>query len=208
MGSTPLLLAVHHRHEAVVKLFLAQDGVDPNSENIWGKTPLLAATRSGYKGIVKPLLTKDGIDPDCRDNKRRTPLSWAAEMGREAIAKLPLAIDNVDPESADSQGFTPLMYAEVQGHEAIVGLLTIAISKRHRQSPSSNGSYLLPPVYRRTLDYSYASCNGVFTSSAHNLLFPVDQMCEPFRAAMISMLRCVAFNLRTPIIQWHSGGLI
>jgi len=41
MTVTPLLWAVENRHEAVVKLLLARDEVELNSEDSWGKTPLL-----------------------------------------------------------------------------------------------------------------------------------------------------------------------
>jgi len=70
-----LLLAAGNGNEAVVKLLLTKDGVDPDSKDNTDRTPLWWAARSGREAVVKLLLAKDGVDPDSKDKYGRTPLS-------------------------------------------------------------------------------------------------------------------------------------
>jgi ankyrin repeat protein len=87
-GQTPLSWAARYGHEAVVKLLLDKEGVDPNSKANNGQTPLSWAARYGHEAVVKLLLDKEGVDPDSKANDGRTPLSWAAEKGHKAVVKL------------------------------------------------------------------------------------------------------------------------
>ena len=45
-------------HKAAVKLLLAKDGVNPDSNAIWGRTPRWLATQQGHEAVVKLLLEK------------------------------------------------------------------------------------------------------------------------------------------------------
>ena len=82
-GRTALFMAAENGHEAVVKLLLATDGVDPDSKDTeWGRTPLSRAAERGHEAVVRLLLATDGVDPDSEDNEWGwTPLSWAARNG-------------------------------------------------------------------------------------------------------------------------------
>ncbi|KAF2183575.1 ankyrin [Zopfia rhizophila CBS 207.26] len=101
-GWTPLLWAARNGHEAVVKLLLAKDVVDPDSEDTYfGQTPLSWAAERGQEAVVKLLLAKDGVTLNSKVNGGRTPLSRAAEWGREAVVKLLLEKEGVDPDSKD-----------------------------------------------------------------------------------------------------------
>jgi ankyrin repeat protein len=67
IGQTPLSVASEEGHEAVVKLLLAEHGVDPNHKDSYGRTPLASASASGHHGVVRLLLNTNGVDPDSRD---------------------------------------------------------------------------------------------------------------------------------------------
>lgn len=108
---TPLLLAAHEGHEAVVKLLVSREDVDPNCMDDNGRTPLWCAAANGHDAVVKLLLTAEATNPDPKDSNGRTPLSIAAEYGREEVVKLLLATAGVNPRVEDSDGRTPLYWA-------------------------------------------------------------------------------------------------
>lgn len=96
----PLTYAAENGHEAVAKLLLATDGVDPSSKaTSQGVTPLYFAAGKGHEAIVRLLLAQDGVNPESKDAYGQTVLSWATERGHLPIVKLLLDIDEVDPDS-------------------------------------------------------------------------------------------------------------
>ena len=122
-SQAPLSWAAENGHDAVVKLLLAKEGVNPNSKDCYYRTPLLLGAVNGYEATVKLLLTNSGVRPDSKDNCNRTPLSRAASYGHEATVKLLLANGPVNPDSKDNNGRTPLSWAAMNSHEAVVKLL-------------------------------------------------------------------------------------
>ena len=133
---TPLSWAAENGHEAVVKLLLAEDRVDPNLEGSgFSWTPLSWAAVNGHEAVVKLLLARNDVKADSKDKFGQTPLSWAAENGREAVVKLLLA-KGADPNSKSNGDRTPLSWAAENGHEAVVRLLLA----KDRVDPNLEGS--------------------------------------------------------------------
>lgn len=66
-GQTPLMLAVSHGREEVVRLLLVA-GADVNVQDSDGSTALMCAAEHGHTNIVKLLLAQSDIDLDLRDN--------------------------------------------------------------------------------------------------------------------------------------------
>jgi ankyrin repeat protein len=47
--------AAENGHEAMVRLLLTRDGVDPDSKDVYGQTPLSWAATNGHEAVVKLL---------------------------------------------------------------------------------------------------------------------------------------------------------
>ena len=88
MGDTPLAWAAGNGHEAVVKLLLGRDDIDPDKPGEDGETPLFRAAYVGYEGIVKMLLGRDDINPHKPDNWGQTPLSCAVENRQMGVVEI------------------------------------------------------------------------------------------------------------------------
>jgi ankyrin repeat protein len=77
-----------------VDVLLANDGIDPHSNDKAGRTPLSYAAETGQKEVVELLLAK-GADPDLeyRDGECKvwTPLLFAASNGHKEVVELLLA---------------------------------------------------------------------------------------------------------------------
>ncbi len=78
-GRTALSFAAEEGNEAVARLLLGIDGIDPNRVGKGGQTALLWAVKNKNDAVVELLLGVDGIDPNLRDNYGRTALLWAAK---------------------------------------------------------------------------------------------------------------------------------
>jgi ankyrin repeat protein len=138
-GLTPLSWVAGNGYDAVVKLLLAKDNIDPDlQDSQYCRTPLSWAAEGGHEAIVKLLLEIGKVEVDSKDNNGRTPLSWAAEGGHEAVVKLVLETGKVKVDSKDNNGQTPLSWAAEGGHEAVVKLL-LETGKVKVDSKDNNG---------------------------------------------------------------------
>ncbi|KAH2542215.1 hypothetical protein KXW97_003527 [Aspergillus fumigatus] len=101
-GQTPLLWAVKHGHEAVVKQLLKKGADLESKDKRFGQTPLSWAAKHGHEAVIKQLLEK-GADLESKDQYGQTPLSWAAKHGHEAemqqlveqVADIPVRDKNI-----------------------------------------------------------------------------------------------------------------
>ena len=122
-GQTLLHWAASEGHEAVVRLLLEKDRVNPNFKDNDGCTPLFRAASNGHETVVRLLLAENKVNPNFKDNNDQTPLIKAAINGHEAVVRLLLAKNGVNLNFKDTRGCTALWWAALNGHEAVVKLL-------------------------------------------------------------------------------------
>ncbi|KFY72189.1 hypothetical protein V499_07656 [Pseudogymnoascus sp. VKM F-103] len=138
---TPLSYAAENGHEAVVKLLLATDGVDPSSKLTGLRvTSLYFAAGKGHEAIVRLLLAQEGVDPESMDSYGQSVLSLAAENGHLPIVKLLLDIDGVDPNrKGGRREETPLSFAISNGHVPVIKLLLARCAKDGINTDTQDG---------------------------------------------------------------------
>ena len=102
LGDTALALAIRRGHDAIAKLLLEQEGVDPQIVDANGRTPLLLAAEVGHVGTVEMLLERNDVNPHTPDIHGRTPLSVAAGGRDGKIARMLLVRGGVDPNTPDA----------------------------------------------------------------------------------------------------------
>ncbi|KAK7917356.1 hypothetical protein PG985_010964 [Apiospora marii] len=108
---TPLLMAVQHGKEGVVKVLLDTGKADLNARDNEGDTPLLVAARHGKEGIVKILLDIGKADINACDKEGSTPLLVAARHGKEGLVRMMLDTGKADIDARDKRGRTALSHA-------------------------------------------------------------------------------------------------
>jgi len=125
-GRTPLLWAAANGHEDVVKLLLAQKGVNADlADKNSGQTPISWASRNGHESVVRLFLARDDVNPDLPSCfvSQQTPLSWASGNGHDGVVKLLLDHGGINPDPRDTSGQTPLSHASENGYGKVVWLL-------------------------------------------------------------------------------------
>lgn len=104
----------------MVRLILARDEVDLNSQDDQDHTPLSWAAMSGQTAVINLLLARKDIWVNWPSNNGMTPLSFAAQRGDEENVKAPLAIQLIIVNSLDKQEYTLLLWAVEVGNLAVV----------------------------------------------------------------------------------------
>ncbi|KAK3369418.1 ankyrin repeat-containing domain protein [Lasiosphaeria ovina] len=111
-GFTPLSYAAKNGHEAVAKVLLTADYVNPECLDRIGRSSLSIAAEAGSHAVVKALLEYGVIvENDYIRIDDRTALSYAAERGHVEVVKLLLQSGRVDVNARDRKGRTPLCHA-------------------------------------------------------------------------------------------------
>jgi uncharacterized protein len=117
-GWSPLHLAAHYGHTAIVELLLHNNApVDLRSANQMANTALHAALAGRRAEVVKVLLDA-GADVNATQHGGWTPLHSAAANGDRALVDLLLA-RGAKPSSANDAGVTPAAFARERGHAEI-----------------------------------------------------------------------------------------
>ena len=85
---TPLHQAALRGHKEIVRLLLAQAGIDINATNNSGATALMFAASGGDKEIVELLLVQGGIDITRKNENGQTAYDYAVAADNEEIKQL------------------------------------------------------------------------------------------------------------------------
>jgi ankyrin repeat protein len=141
-GWTVLTLAVRNRHEAIVRLLLNHDRINPESRDKCNRTPLMWAAHFGHEAIIKLLLDVGKVDVNAVNEHGQTPISRAARYGHDAAVKLLLDSAQISPDLGDDDGQTPLLSAAGNGHDEVVKILM----QDGRVNPNSKNDYGRTPL--------------------------------------------------------------
>jgi ankyrin repeat protein len=118
-GMTPLILAIVHDHESLVRLLLKYGATTSTK---FGETALNCAARERRDGIVRLLLQEEQNDHAYQLQSKVHDLIVTAITGDEASVDSLLA-DGVPPDERDPEGGTALQWAAWYGHKPVVARL-------------------------------------------------------------------------------------
>lgn len=130
-GNTPLMYGAAYGRNAVVKLLLSIDQLQPDAnsnckdlDDLLERTPLSVAAQKRHGAVVELLLGHPSVNPNMEfGHDHPTPLLFAAGNGHAEIVERLLGHPNIDPNLSDEQCRTPLSLAAEIGHTEVVKLL-------------------------------------------------------------------------------------
>lgn len=93
---TTLHAAAYQGHTKIVKLLLAKEDIDVNSENIGRKTLLFVAVEQAHRGIVEMLFGREEIGMNPKKTDVQTRLFFAIRKNNIELVKLLLAKQGLD----------------------------------------------------------------------------------------------------------------
>ncbi|KAK0432044.1 hypothetical protein EV421DRAFT_1911347 [Armillaria borealis] len=123
-GASALFWAVWGGYSGVVRILLAQPGIEATMWDENYESPLMVAAGRGHSDIVRMLLEREDINLDAPSFvTQQTSLRYAADTGHEHIVEMLLKTDRVDVSSKDWHGFTALAGAAKEGKMQAVKVL-------------------------------------------------------------------------------------
>ncbi|GLI81589.1 hypothetical protein PoHVEF18_009974 [Penicillium ochrochloron] len=80
---TPLLCAARNKHKALVRLFLATEGLNPAHKDSKGRTTLWWEVVHGLEDVVTELLAMKMVDPDTPGPDGQSPCYMPQNTGKK-----------------------------------------------------------------------------------------------------------------------------
>ncbi|KAF5714047.1 ankyrin repeat [Fusarium mundagurra] len=141
----PLFIAAEEGYEAIAKLLLNTQDIDPDGLDGRGYTPLFIASMFGHTGIVRRLLRTGKVDVEPNDARGGTAFTWAVRYGHVDVFKLLLRQKGIDFNCC-IDGRTPLGWAVYENNEVLFFLLLkfgqIDIEQQHHISGNTASSLI------------------------------------------------------------------
>ncbi len=123
-GASALFWTVWGGHSGVVRILLAQPGIEATTWDENYESPLMVAAGRGHSDIVRMFLEREDINLDAPSFvTQQTALRYAADTGHEHIVEMLLKTDRVDVNNKDWHGFTALSGAAKGGKMQAVKVL-------------------------------------------------------------------------------------
>ncbi|WP_081410898.1 ankyrin repeat domain-containing protein [Desulfotruncus alcoholivorax] len=120
LGQETFLKCCQEGISSMVQVFL-NEGMDPDTGDIYGATALMLAAKNGHSSVVRELLDK-GASVNACSSDGITALMVAAYMG-DALTVNMLLTAGADPDMRSESGLTALSLAREGNHEAVVRIL-------------------------------------------------------------------------------------
>ena len=120
---TPLHIAAMNGHLELVKYFVENLNMDPNTRGFNEWAPLHHSSAEGHHNIVKYLIENCHCNADIRNKDNNTPLHFAASNGHLDLVKYFVEDLNMDPNTRGFKERAPLHYVSAKGNHSIVKYL-------------------------------------------------------------------------------------
>ncbi|KAK0219365.1 hypothetical protein EDD85DRAFT_961104 [Armillaria nabsnona] len=123
-GHPEVVRAILESERRVVRILLAQPGIEATTWDENYESPLMVAAGRGHSDIVRMFLEREDINLDAPSFvTQQTALRYAADTGHEDIVEMLLKTDRVDVNGKDWHGFTALSGAAKDGKMQAVKVL-------------------------------------------------------------------------------------
>lgn len=123
-GHTALIWAADKGHADIVRLLLAQPGIDVNVAGKTGVTALMLAAKKGDLDIVRQLLAHKNINVNHTSMHGATAMINAAGLGHKDIVLELLTVEDIKLDATyTDKKHTPLTIAKQNGHPEVLKIL-------------------------------------------------------------------------------------
>eukprot|EP00854_Cymbomonas_tetramitiformis_P013989 gene13989-16534_t len=133
VGSTPMIEAVWHGHEDVVK-YLIKHSADIDKKDLTKNSPLHWAAKTGREDILELLLDED-VSLNAKNEKEETPLHMGVHFQQIEAVRLLLKAKGINMNEVNKHGRTPLDMSK----DTVKGTRIKELLKRYGAESGSKG---------------------------------------------------------------------